>query len=158
VLQFPVELAGFLQISGVTGPTGAAINVTFAEILFPDGSINPITTLAGDIGRGEGNWGPCAPVPALQRDTFFLAGTGNETFVQHFTWHAYRFVQVDGWPVATSGPPTPANFLALRVHSDNAPAGSFVSWNPQFNAIDSLTTNSFSNNWAGGIQSDCPAR
>jgi alpha-L-rhamnosidase len=158
VVALPFEISGWLQISGLTGPAGTAVNLTFAEILNPDGSINSITTWAGAIGRGGSNYGPCARVPATQETTVILAGTGNESFVPRFSWQAFRYVQVDGWPVATSGPPSLANFAALRVHSDNAPAGTFVDWNPQHAAIDALTTGSFLANWAGGIQSDCPAR
>jgi alpha-L-rhamnosidase len=97
-------------------------------------------------------------VPAFQQDTLILAGTGNETWQPRFTWHAFRYVQLDGWPTATMGPPTPGHFTGLQVHTANTPAGSFIDWNPQHNAIDALTHAAFRANWAGGIQSDCPGR
>ncbi len=69
--------------------------VLLPEVLNSDGTINPVTNLAGSIGRWNGsNWGACAVVPAIERDTIILAGTGNESITPAWTWHAFRYVQV----------------------------------------------------------------
>lgn len=161
VLHFPVNMAGWISISNVSGPAGTVINFTYAEIINSDGSgdINTITNLAGAIGRWNGStWGECAPVPAQEVDTWILAGTGDESYTPKFTWHAFQFVRIDGWPVAEAGPPQLSQFMQLQIHVDNEPAGDFSSWNQQHMAIDALVLESFRSNWAGGIQSDCPGR
>jgi len=161
-VSFPVNMAGIVVLKGVRAPSGAVTTLTFAEILDPaSGLINPVTNLAGSIGRWNGsNWGDCAPVPALETDNVTWAGlAGGEDFEPAFTWHAFQHVQVDGWPTATAGPPAAAHFEAAMFHTDNEPAGNgFASWNPQHAAIDALARQSFRSNWAGGIQSDCPGR
>jgi alpha-L-rhamnosidase len=135
------------------------VNLTFAEILYPDGRINPRTNLAGRIGYTNGSsWGACAVVPALEADSVYFAGTGNESYTPAFTWHAFQYMAVDLWPVATHGPPTVDNFVALMFHTANDPAGQLEIWNDQLLAIDALAEASFRANWAGGIQSDCPGR
>jgi len=81
VVSLPREIAGWLSVSGMNGAAGTVVNMTFGEILFDDGSVNALTTLAGSIGRWKLNsWGPCARVPAVQMDAITLAGTGDESF------------------------------------------------------------------------------
>lgn len=157
-LKFPRNMAGVVQVLGVTTSTRWTINLTFAEITFSNNTINTVTNLAGGIGRFNGDFGPCAPLPAIERDTLTFEAGNNLTYTPPFTWHAFQYVQVDNWPVNASGAPSLAHFRALQFHTDNALAGSFVSWNPQFAAIDELAQQSFKSNWAGGIQSDCPGR
>lgn len=186
VLSFPQNMAGWLSIAGVKGPAGTAINLTFAEVLQADGSgqIDTVTNLAGSIGRwNSSSWGDCAPVPAVQVDTWILAGDGaGEAYTPKFTWHAFQYVRIDNWPTATQGAPQASQFHALQAHVDvpvaaeaaGLPPGTptFLDWTSagpagapgngfsgaDNSAIDSLVEQSFRSNWAGGIQSDCPGR
>ena len=130
------------------------------EITFPNGTINPITNLAGHIGGWPGgDWGPCAPAPALEVDTVTFAGSvTGEGYTPHWSWHAFRYVQIDNWPYSTHGAPNASNFIAVRFHVDNPVTGTFSSWSPLLNSIEAATRESFRSNWAGGIQSDCPGR
>jgi alpha-L-rhamnosidase len=159
-VHFPVNMAGLVALRGINAPAGWVTNMTFAEILFPDsGLINPVTNLAGGIGRWSPTMGgPCSPAVAYETDNVTWAGSGNESFAPSFTWHAFQYMQIDGWPTASHGPPDATNFEALQFNTDNGPAGNFASWNPQHTAIDGLARQSFRSNWAGGIQSDCPGR
>lgn len=159
VVTFPANMAGVVALKNVRAPAGWVTNLTFAELLFSNGTVNTITNLAGAIGRWNGgNWGDCAIVPAIERDTITWSGSGNETFVPQFTWHAFQYVQIDNWPTATAGAPTAANLEARQYHVDAAPAGDFAAWSDQLVAIDGMARQSFRSNWAGGIQSDCPGR
>lgn len=163
VLSFPTNLAGWLSITGVrSAPPGTAINFTFTEVLMTNNSglPDPVTNLAGAIGRwNSSSWGECAPVPAVEVDTWILqGGLAVESYTPKFTWHAFRYVRIDNWPVAAIGPPDISMFTALQTHVDNPVVGTFQSWNPQYAAIDNMVMESFRSNWAGGHQSDCPGR
>lgn len=160
VVSLPEEIAGWLSVSGINGGAGHVVNMTFGEILFDDGGVNPMTTLAGNIGKwSDHQWGPCARVPAVQRDSVTLAGTGDESFEPQFTFHAFRHVQISGWPDDVLGPPSAANFEAVQIYTANQPAATpLSSSNPLLQQIDAMTRGAFESNWAQGIQSDCPGR
>jgi len=163
VLAFPTNMAGWLSITGIqNAPAGTALNFTFAEVLEVNntGLPDPTTNLAGAIGRWNGStWGECAPVPAVEVDTWILqGGSAIESYTPKFTWHAFRYVRIDNWPTSAIGPPKISMFTALQTHVDNPVVGNFSSWNPQYAAIDNLVMESFRSNWAGGHQSDCPGR
>ena len=159
-VSFPRNMAGVVRVLNVSGAAaGEVTRLTFAEILDGAGEINTRTNLAGCIGCWDGpDWGPCAPVPALETDNVTWAGVSAETFEPRYTWHAFQHVRIDGWP-AGAPPPTAANFLARQLHVDNDGSdSSFASWDPQHAQIDALAEQSFRSNWAGGLQSDCPGR
>jgi hypothetical protein len=54
----------------------------------------------------SGNGGPCAPPVAFQVDLFTARAnaTGPQCFTQHFTWHAFQYVEMQGYdsPAAVS--------------------------------------------------------
>jgi len=169
IVSFPKNIAGWVSIaalpaSGTTGP--AALNLTYAELYNTSSSdIDPTTNIAGWIGHWPGmNIGACAPSPAYEIDTLVLRGAGaaapplgSSGYTPKFSWHAFRYVRIDGWP-AGAPDPLPAQFTALAVAVDNDRAGIFADGDAAHAAIDSLTANSLQSNWAGGIQSDCPGR
>lgn len=161
-ISFPENIAGIVSLHNIIAPADSVTKITFAELLGSNGLINPITNLAGSIGRWNGTtWGACATVPAIESDNVTWVGNmpGGEDWSPSFTWHAFQFIQVDGWPTSTHGPPRFENFEAARFHVDNDEFGNhFSTWNPQHAAIDALALGSFRSNWAGGIQSDCPGR
>jgi hypothetical protein len=106
--RLPQSTAGELvldigrQISGVCtfcfaggAPAGARVDFRYGELLYTNGSVNGLTSVAGQVKSGNG--GPCAPEIAFQEDHYIARGdAGDECFTPRFTWHAARYVGVTG--------------------------------------------------------------
>jgi len=135
----------------VKGPAGTRVTMRYGEDKYPDGSLNVMTGVAGQIKGGNG--GPGAPQVAWQEDSYTLKGTGVETWAPRFVFHGFRFVEVTGWP----GKPTVADIDGLRMNADLQTDGAFASSNTMFNQLDKNIQWTFLSN-AFSVQSDCPAR
>ena len=59
------NIAGIVNIT-VVGPPGAVLIARYGELLFPNGSVNGLTSVAGQVKSGNG--GACAPEIAFQED------------------------------------------------------------------------------------------
>lgn len=175
VVELREEIAGWLMVGPVSLPQSHVLNLTFAELVFGNGSVNTVTTLAGAVGRWDGNFGQCAVVPAIQRDTVTFRGIEYEAYQPQFTYHAFRYVQIDNWPTAAAGPPTLQNFSPVQLlgwtNGDETPFSAAVAAGPiassssppsggssLLSRIDAMARRSFQANFVQGIQSDCPAR
>jgi hypothetical protein len=119
--------------AGTGGAGGAgviAIELKYGEILFPNGSVNPLTSTAGQI-KKPGCCGACAPSVAYQRDVLLVnaaeAGAQSDvasyTFTPAFTWHAYRFLEIS----IASSTATPAILSSTPTTSGWHAAGPVVS-------------------------------
>ena len=71
-------MVGWARLA-VSGERGTRVQLRFAEMLEPDGSLY-LTNLRS----------------ARQLDTFVLAGAGREVFEPRFTFHGFRYVEVTG--------------------------------------------------------------
>ena len=140
----------------VQGSAGTRVRLRCGELLYPDGTLNGMTAVCGQIKQGGPNYrydGIGVPKTAWQEDTYVLKGEGEEIYTPRFTFHGFRYVEVTGFP----GKPTLDSIEGLRLNSDVAPAGSFVCSNERFNRIQQMVlwtelSNLFS------VQSDCPHR
>ncbi len=150
VFDMGQNFAGAVRLK-VKGRAGTTVRLRYGEDRLADGSINVMTSVAGQIKSGNG--GPGAPRVAWQEDRYTLSGKGMETWQPRFTFHGFRYVEITGWP----GKPTLEDIEGLRMNSDVASAGSFTSSNPMFNKLDQITDWTFRSNMFS-VQSDCPAR
>jgi alpha-L-rhamnosidase len=89
-----------------------------------------------------------------QTDTYILKGEGTEIWEPRFTWHAFRYVDVIGSPVAL----TVENLEGKVVNTDVARSGSFECSNTLFNKLLDNYQWTQLGNIHGGIPSDCPHR
>lgn len=141
-------------------PAGTKIVLRYGEILNADGTLNPLTSVCGQIkgmrknNKGEESpiGGPGAPAIAWQQDVYSARG-GKQTYRPDFTFHAFRFMEISGLMEA----PKPESIRGIRLHSDLPDAGSFSCSNELFNRIQEITQNTFRNNVIS-TQSDCPHR
>jgi alpha-L-rhamnosidase len=155
VFDLGQNFAGWARLR-VQGPAGTRVSLRSGELLYPDGTLNGMTAVCGQIKQGGTNYhyaGTGAPQTAWQMDQYILKGEGEEVFVPHFTFHGFRYVEVTGFP----GKPTLGSLEGLRLNSDVAPAGSFTCSNERFNRIQQMVlwtelSNLFS------VESDCPHR
>ena len=153
IVDMGQNFAGVARIK-VSGNTGTRISLRFAEIINADGSINYMTTTAGHI---KEVWnlkgGPGAPKTAWQQDEYILKGNGVEVWNPRFTFHAFRYVEITGWP----GKPALQDIEGLRMNSDVEQVGNFSCSNDMFNTLhDKIKWTFLSNIFS--VQSDCPGR
>lgn len=156
IVDLGQNFAGWVRLR-VEGPRGSTVQLRMGELLYEDGTLNPMTAVAGQIKRntaaGISVGGPGAPEVAQQVITYTLKGEGLEDFSPRFTFHGFRYVEVTGYP----GTPPEWAIQGLRLNTDVERAGSFRCSNDMFNRLDevvrwTLLSNLFS------VQSDCPAR
>ena len=150
VFDMGQNFAGVARIR-VQGPAGTVVKLRYGEDKYPDGNINVMTSVAGQIKSGNG--GPGAPKIAWQEDNYVLKGTGVETWSPRFTFHGFRYVEVTGWP----GKPALKDIEGLRMNADVEKVGTFASSNAMFNQLFRNIQWTFLNNLFS-VQSDCPAR
>ena len=137
VFDFGQNFPGWARIQA-TGPVGTTITLRFAELLNPDGTADQ-----KNLRRAQ-----CT-------DRFTLRGDpAGETFEPRFTYHGFRYVEVEGFP----GTPTADDIEGIVVHSACRETGtmSFADapllqriWQ---NALWSQRSNFF------GVPTDCPQR
>jgi len=148
--------AGWVKIK-VQAPEGTKVTLRYGELLNQDGTLNVMTSVAGQIkGRkGDGSLigGPFAPDTAWQSDIYITKGKGIEYYTPKFTFHGFRYVEVTGYP----GKPSLDAIEGLRLSSDLPKTGSFECSNDLFNEIQKMTEWTFLSN-VFSVQSDCPHR
>jgi alpha-L-rhamnosidase len=149
------NFAGWARLR-VQGPSGTRVRLRYGELLYPDGTLNGMTAVCGQIKQGGPNYrydGIGAPKTAWQAEEYILKGQGEEVYRPRFTYHGFRYVEVTGFP----GKPTLGALEGLRLNSDVTSVGSFTCSNERFNRIQQMVlwtelSNLFS------VESDCPHR
>jgi alpha-L-rhamnosidase len=163
IVDFGTNFTGLPQIKLNVSP-GTRITLRYGEILHPDGTLNPMTSVCGQIKGmrkkskdGDGVempiGGPGAPAIAWQQDIYTARGGEAEIYRPDFTFHAFRYMEVTGMLEK----PQLDDIRGIRLHSDLPAAGSFSCSNGLFNRIQKITRNTFTNNVIS-VQSDCPHR
>jgi alpha-L-rhamnosidase len=136
VFDFGQNFAGFARLKA-KGPSGQAITLKFAEYLKADGSVDQANLRM-----------------AKCRDIYTLRGDpAGETWEPRFTYHGFRYVQVENYP----GKPTVADIVGVSLTSACAETGTFKTDNAVMqqvwqNALWSQRSNFFA------IPTDCPQR
>jgi alpha-L-rhamnosidase len=154
------NFAGMVKLK-VKAKRGISIKMRYGELLNEDGSLNPLTSVAGQI-KGKrpdqkGNivniGGEGSPEIAWQVDTYISKGGDIEEFIPQFTFHGFRYVEVTGLDFK----PDKDMIVGLRLNSDIEPVGSFTCSEPLLNKIQEITQRTFLSN-IFSVQSDCPHR
>jgi len=136
----------------LSGNNGDTIKFRFGERIYPDGSLNPMTTVIGQI-KQKGKGGPGAPEIAWQTDQYILGGDPHAWFTPPFTYHTYRFMEIRGLEKA----PELSDIRGLFIHSDISAPNSFSCSSELLNSIQEATQRTFRANLVS-VQSDCAAR
>jgi alpha-L-rhamnosidase len=134
--DFGQNFAGLCRLR-VTGPRGHQVRLRFAEILGEGGEVDQANLRA-----------------ARATDTYILKGDPDgETFQPVFTYHGFRYVQVEGFP----GRPTAGDLDGLAVSSDLPLTGAFRIDSP---GVEQLWRNALWSQRSNftGIPTDCPQR
>jgi alpha-L-rhamnosidase len=151
IADMGVNLAGTFRMK-ISGETGDSIVFRFAERIYPDGSLNPMTTVCGQIKR-PGVGGPGAPDVAWQTDTYIIGDKNEAWFQPEFTFHTYRYIEISG----LKSKPGIDDIEGLAINSNVSAENSFSCSNELLNSIQEASERTFLANLQS-VQSDCPAR
>lgn len=134
IVDFGQNISGWVRLK-VRGPAGQTVTLRHAEVLVDD-ELNTETLRT-----------------AAATDRYTLRGDGEETWEPRFTFHGFRFVEVDGYP----GTLTTDDITAVVVHSDMTRTGWFESSNELLNQLHANVVWSMRDNFVG-VPTDCPQR
>nr|WP_314845447.1 family 78 glycoside hydrolase catalytic domain [uncultured Microbacterium sp.] len=134
VLDFAQNLVGRLRIR-VEGPAGTVITLKHAEVLE----------------HGELGTRPLRAAAATDRYT--LAGGGTEEWEPEFTFHGFRYAEIDGWP----GELDPADVTAVVIHSDMERTGWFDTSHEMVRQLHENVVWGLRGNFLS-VPTDCPQR
>ncbi len=136
VFDFGQNFAGVCRLH-VKGPAGHRVELRFAEVLKESGEVDQANLRA-----------------AKARDIFILSGdSAGETFEPSFTYHGFRYVEVEGFP----GAPGLDALEGVVLHSDLPVVGGLSIENPVIQRLWQNSLWSQRSNFTG-IPTDCPQR
>ena len=134
ILDFGQNLVGRVRLT-VRGEAGTTVTLRHAEVL------------------ENGELGTRPLRQAAQTDRYTLAGAGDEVWEPEFTFHGFRYVEVDGWP----GTLDPSGFTAVVIHSDMARTGTFETSHPLVQKLHDNVVWGLRGNFLY-LPTDCPQR
>ncbi|KAH6950309.1 bacterial alpha-L-rhamnosidase-domain-containing protein [Ilyonectria sp. MPI-CAGE-AT-0026] len=136
VLDFGQNLVGYVRLSGIRGARGHKITMSHAEILEHE-----------ELG--------VRPLRICQAtDEYTLKGADNpESYEPRFTFHGFRYVQIDGW----TGNLNLASIEAVVCHTDMKSAGGFSCSDPLLNQLYRNVVWGMRGNFLS-VPTDCPQR
>jgi len=140
VFDMGENMAGWVRMK-LSGPKDSIVSIKHAEVLFDDGTVNRESLHLAE--------GP----EDMQHDRYVLSGKDEEYFEPRFTYHGFRYVQVEG----LSFTPDHSTITGRRVRSSVKKTG-------EFNCSDDLLTFIHQNMQRTeacnlhSIPTDCPQR
>ena len=129
------NLAGWAAIE-VKGKEGTRISMKFAETIYENGLVNQENLRN-----------------AKAEDVYILSGNGVETWHPKFTYHGFRYVQVEGFPYSIKE----GDVKIHVVRTDVKPTGKFNCSNKLINDIHEMIVNTEASN-LHSVPTDCPQR
>lgn len=141
VVDFGQNMAGWARFTLQTEIPRTVV-VRYSELLHEDGTLNQDHLKAAEIAH--------APEP-MQTDVFYI-GPGEREYETHFTYHGFRYVQVEGVTGLQ-----PSGIFARVVRSAVSQTGFLETGNPLINQIQqNILWGEGSNLYS--IPTDCPQR
>ncbi|MDR0284607.1 MAG: glycoside hydrolase family 78 protein [Propionibacteriaceae bacterium] len=134
ILDFGQNLTGWIRLILDNPRRGQDITIRHAESLTPEGALERETNRT-----------------AKATDRYIAAGEPRETWEPRFTFHGFRYAEVEGWK------PNRDAVRAVVIHSDMARHGWFECSNPLLNRFHANTVWSMRGNFVG-LPTDCPQR
>ncbi|KXB01217.1 hypothetical protein AKJ41_02335 [candidate division MSBL1 archaeon SCGC-AAA259O05] len=135
VFDLGQNITGWAEIS-VDGERGREINLKYGEVVDDEGRVNQDNLRS-----------------ARAKDTYILSGDETEKYEPRFTYHGFRYVEVEGLPEE----PEKEDLLGKFVHSGMESASDFRTSNELINQIQENTVRGTRGN-LHSIPTDCPQR
>jgi len=134
IVDFGQNLVGRLHLT-VQGPAGQTVTLRHAEVLEN-----------GELGTRPLRY-------AEATDCYMLKGGEPETWEPRFTFHGFRFAEVENWP----GELSLDDLRAVVIHSDMERTGWFETSNPLLNQLHQNVVWGMRGNFLD-VPTDCPQR
>ncbi|WP_238441309.1 alpha-L-rhamnosidase [Frankia sp. AgW1.1] len=134
VVDFGQNLSGWVRLT-VRGEAGTVLTLRHAETLID---------CEADFRTNR---------TALATDRYVLRGGGPETWEPRFTFHGFRYVDVEGWPGGLDA----GALTAVVIHTDLRRTGWFETSNELVNQLHRNVVWSMRGNFVG-VPTDCPQR
>jgi alpha-L-rhamnosidase len=151
IIDMGVNFTGLYRIK-LQGEAGDTITFRFGERLYDDGTLNPMTAVAGQIKR-KGMGGPGSPAVAWQTDKYIFGNQKDSWYSPLFTFHVYRYMEISGLKNKPSLDDIEGIAFNTRVENENY----FNCSSEILSSIQKATIRTFKNNLIS-VQSDCPGR
>lgn len=135
VFDMGQNMVGWVKLQ-VKGNKGDRITLKFAEVL-----------------DKEGNFYTANLRSAKATDVFILNGDGEEIVEPHFTFHGFRFVQIEGF----AGQPALDMITGQVIYSAMKPTGTFTCSDPMINQLQQNIQWGQMGNFLD-VPTDCPQR
>jgi alpha-L-rhamnosidase len=134
VADFGQNLAGWVRLR-VKGEVGQKVTIRHGEFLYTDGRVNQENLRL-----------------AQSREEYILGG-GEEIFEPHFTYHGFRYAEIEGYPGILAG----KDITAVLARNDVPIRSGFTCGNVMLNRIHRVMTLTEECNMHG-VPTDCPQR
>ncbi len=135
VFDFGQNFSGWVRLK-TRGPSGREVRIRHAELIHEDGALNVLPNQNAEA-----------------TDIYILKGQGEEAYEPRFTYHGFRYVEVEGLPEK----PAQDGLEGCFVHSDVERTGEFRSSHALLNRIhQNIIWGQLSNLMS--IPTDCPQR
>jgi alpha-L-rhamnosidase len=135
LVDFGQNLVGRLRVRLPAAPAGTEITIRHAEVL------------------ENGELGTRPLREAAQTDVAILNGNGPRTWEPRFTFHGFRYAEVNGWP----GELTTSDLEAVVLHTDMQRIGTFTCSDPDLNRLHENVVWGMRGNFVD-VPTDCPQR
>ncbi len=129
------NMVGWCRLT-VSGPKGTQVSLRHAERLRPDGTLYLDNLRTAEV-----------------TDVYTLKGMGTEVYEPRFTYHGFRYVEVEGFP----GKPSLSSLEGREVHDAVEQHADFASSNPLLNQIYKNVVWGTKDNYRS-MPTDCPQR
>ena len=134
-VDFGQNFAGWCRLK-IEAPSGTAIEMSFAETLNTDGTVNQDNLLG-----------------ARAKDIYICSGKGIEIYEPHFTFHGFRYCEIKGLP----GEIRSDTLTGIGIRTDCPEIGSFKCDNELLNRIYRMIKQTETSNLLA-VPTDCPQR
>lgn len=151
IVDMGVNFTGTYKIK-LSGNAGDSVIFRFGERVYPDGTLNPMTTVCGQI-KKKGLGGIGAPDIAWQTDTYIIKDETPVWFQPEFTFHTFRYMEITG----LTQQPDLSDISGLALNTNVTTDNSFYCSSDLLNSIQDATRRTFLSNLLS-VQSDCAAR
>lgn len=142
IYDFAVNCAGLCRLD-VKGSRGQEVTMTYGEVI-ENGKVD-VNNISFGANTEQGY---------IQCDKYVLKGEGQESYMPHFTYHGFRYVEVSG---ITEKQATPSLLTFYEMSSSFSQTGDFYCDNAEVNAVFDCTKRSNRANFMY-FPTDCPQR
>lgn len=146
-----VNFTGTFKIR-LFGHKGDTIRFRFGERVYPNGELNPLTAVAGQI-KEKGKGGVGAPDIAEQGGMYIFGDNKEVWYSPVFSFRVFRYMEISGLKYR----PDIVDIEGISLSTNVVGKNSFSCSSELVNSIQEATSRTFLSNLMS-VQSDCPGR